>query len=261
MTDDLLTLVEVAAYGTDFRVLLQDACCGHWSPDGNYIVYAKHQAGDIWALPVGTGFFHRRTGPVRLTNGPLAYGEPTPSRDGKQIFAIGTKRRGELVRYDTKSHHFVPFLSGMSSTAPTFSQDGQWVAYASYPDHTIWRSRSDGSQRVQLTYPPMEAAYPSISPDGTKIAFSTIKSETYVVNADGGPPQKIVAKNSAGGHWSPDGNLLIVTCWMDGPAEERHNPYLQIYDLRAGSLSTVPGSEGLVGGAYGADRDTLISAN
>jgi len=261
MTDDLLTLVEVAADGTDFRVLMQDACCGQWSPDGNYIVYAKHQAGDVWALPVGTGFFHRRAGPVRLTNGSLEYAEPTPSRDGKQIFAVGTKRRGELVRYDTKSHQFVPFLSGMSSTDPTFSRDGQWVAYASYPDHTIWRSRSDGSQRVQLTYPPMEAAYPSISPDGTKIAFSTIKAETYVVSADGGPPQKIVAKNSAGGHWSPDGNLLIVTCWTDGPAEERHNPYLQMYDFRTGSLSMVPGSQGLVGGAYGSDQASLVAAN
>ena len=38
--------------------------------------------------------------------------EPCPSRDGKQIFAIGTKRRGELVRYDMQSHQFVPFLSG-----------------------------------------------------------------------------------------------------------------------------------------------------
>ena len=237
-----------------------------WSPDGNYVVYGTRQAGgsDIWALPVRTGFFHRSRRPVRLTKGPLSYTEPTPSRDGKQIFAIGTKRRGELVRYDMKSHQFVPFLSGISATDPTFSRDGQWVAYTSYPDHTVWRSRSDGSKRVQLTYPPMEAAYPSISPDGTKIAFSTSTAETYVVSTDGGPPLRIVAKNSGGGHWSPDGNLLVVISWSDGPAEERHNPYLQIFDFRTGKLSVVPDSQGLgglTGGAYWTYDASLISAN
>ena len=107
-----------------------------------------------------TGIFHRSRKPIRLTNGPLSYSGARPSRDGKQIFAIGTKQRGELVRYDMKSHQFVPFLSGISAIDPTFSRDGQWVAYTSYPDHTLWRSRSDGTERMQLTYPPMEVCVP-----------------------------------------------------------------------------------------------------
>ena len=37
---------------------------------------------------------------------------------------------------------------------PTFSSDGKWVAYASYPDYTLWRSRTDGTDRLQLTDPP-----------------------------------------------------------------------------------------------------------
>src|ERR1039457_2345150 len=169
MTADVLTLAEIAPDGTKFRSLLQGACCDRWSPDGNYVVYVIHHGAgsDIWALPVRTGFFQRSGQPVRLTNGPLAYTEPTPSRDGKQIFAIGTKRRGELVHFDIKSHQFVPFLSGISATDPTFSDDGQWVAYTTYPEHTLWRSRSDGSERTQLTYPPMQVTYPSISPNGS----------------------------------------------------------------------------------------------
>ena len=46
------------------------------------------------------------------------------SRDGKQIFAIGTMDRGELVRYDMKSHRFLPFLAGISAIFPTFSGTG-----------------------------------------------------------------------------------------------------------------------------------------
>ncbi len=79
---------------------------------------------------------------------------PIPSRDGKQIFAIGAKQRGELVRYDVNAKQFVPFLFGISAFDPTFSRDGKWVAYTSYPDHMLWRSRSDGAERMQLTYPP-----------------------------------------------------------------------------------------------------------
>ena len=56
--------------------------------------------------------------PHRLTNGELSYrfAIVRPSRDGKQIFAVGTKWRGELVRYDVQSQSFVPFLSGIAAT-------------------------------------------------------------------------------------------------------------------------------------------------
>ena len=147
-----LALVESAADGTDLHTILnasQDAspCCGTWSSDGKYLVYLTSHGGrlDLWALSAQTGIFHRAQAPVRLTNGPLSYSSPCPSRDRKQIFAVGTKWRGELVHYDIKSHQFLTFLSGISAIDPTFSRDGKWVAYTSYPDHTLWRSRSDGT--------------------------------------------------------------------------------------------------------------------
>jgi serine/threonine protein kinase len=151
-------------------------CCANWTSDGKYLVYTAYPHGegaDVWALPMETGIFHRSRKPIRLTAGPLSYSGAIPSRDGKQIFAIGTKRRDELVYYDMKSHQFLPFLGGVSAIDPTFSRDGKWVAYTSYPDHTLWRSRSHGTERMQLTYSPMAVASPCISPDGTKVAFRT----------------------------------------------------------------------------------------
>ena len=67
------------------------------------------------------GIFQRSQKPVQLTNGPLSYFGPVVSRDGKQIFAIGSKERSELVRYDANSGQFVPFLLGISAFSPTFS--------------------------------------------------------------------------------------------------------------------------------------------
>ena len=114
-------------------------------------------------VPRPEAFSRRSPEPVRLTNGPLSYTGIVSSRDGRQIFAIGTRHRGELVRYDGKSSQFVPFMSGISAVDPTFSADGNWVAYESYPDHNLWRSRTDGTERLQLSYLPLLKVHPFLS--------------------------------------------------------------------------------------------------
>jgi len=199
-----------------------------------------------------TGLFRRPGKPIRLTNGPLPYSLPIPSRNGKQIFVLGTKQRGELVRYDMKSHAFVPFLAGISATDPTFSRDGKWVAYLSYPEHTVWRSRIDGTERLQLTFLPMNARFPAISPDGTKVAFHTAKNELFVVDMQGGQQQKI-SDNAFFASWSPDGNYLFY--------KVASAPYgSQIADLRTGKSSAVPSSDGTSGG-YWLSENSVMAHN
>jgi hypothetical protein len=44
-----------------------------------------------------------------------------------------------------------PYLSGISAAAVSSSPDGKWVTYAEYPDQNLWRSRADGSDKLQLT--------------------------------------------------------------------------------------------------------------
>ena len=234
-------------------------CCAAWTPDGKHLVYGTVNYGersDLWTLSMQTGFFHRSKEPTRLTAGPLSYSGAIPSRDGKQIFAIGTKRRSELVHYDMKSHHFAPFLSGISAIDPTFSRDGKWVTYTSYPDHTLWRSRSDGSERMQLTYPPMEVAYPSISPDGKNVSFRTSDWDLYVMKMDGGPAQ-LIAKHSDSAHWSPDGSLLLFTSYTDAPVGENTRMYLQVFDFRTEKTSVVPSSHGIGGGWWIAENTVV----
>jgi hypothetical protein len=96
---------------------------------------------------------------------------PVPSTDGKRLYVIGRQRRGELVRYDSNSRQLVAYLSGISAAWLAFSKDREWIAYVSYPEGVLWRSKPDGSQRQQLSFPPMRVVIPRWSPDGKQIAF------------------------------------------------------------------------------------------
>ena len=137
-------------------------------------------------------------------------------RDGKRLFAEGFQARGELVRYDLSSHQFVPFLSGSSVGDLAFSTDGKWIAYVSYPERTLWRSRADGSDRRQLTFPPIVAAMPRWSPDASQLAFLDMEAgsrwKILLLSAEGGVPQELLAKDffQADAEWSPDGLHLIA---------------------------------------------------
>jgi serine/threonine protein kinase len=229
-----------------------------WTPDENYLVYQAQNSQqpdkrtDIWLLPMRTGLFRRPGKPIRLTNGPIPYSDPYSNPDGKQIFVLGTKHRGELVRYDIQSHEFKSFLSGISATNVTFSRDGKWITYTSYPDRILWRSRSDGTERKQLTFPPLHAYCPSISPDGTKVAFVADEFESFVINIEGGQPQKIDGPSSTCAAWSPDGNYLYHQIMPIGAGGV-------IVDVRTGRKSAVPSSENMVG--FWLTQDTLLCYN
>jgi dipeptidyl aminopeptidase/acylaminoacyl peptidase len=253
-------MVESMADGSRLRPIVSSSeggqvCCAEWSPDGRYILFQDRHEGraDLWMLPMKAGFLQRVHRPIQLTNGPLSYTAPVMSRDGKQIFALGTKGRGELVRFDAKANEFVPFLSGIWAFNPTFSRDGNWVAYTSYPDHALWRSRADGSERLQLTYPPMQVYAPFISPDGKQVVYGNLKGEIYLISIDGGQPQKIVEKDANAANWSSDGNVLVFE------KDEAAHSELQFLDLRTGKRSDVPGSQDLTGGQW-VSEDTLVAA-
>jgi Tol biopolymer transport system component len=188
---------------------------------------------------------------VRLTSGPLSYRTPLPSRDGKELFVVGDQRRGELARYDGKARQFVPYLSGLAADWVSFSPDGQWVGYVVLPDDTLWRSKLDGSQRLQLTFPPLQIFELCWSPDGTKIAFMARMPgrpwKIYVISRDGGNPEELVTGDQAetDPSWSPDGSYLVFGHF---PLDTGPKTTLAIMrlDLRTHKLDSLPGSEGLI---------------
>ena len=160
---------EVGSDGTRLHPLLPGwnnppaECCGNWSPDGKYFVFQSTRNGktNIWARREGKELFRRKAAaPVQLTASGMNYYSPVVSRDGKRIFVIGAAPRGEVVRYDSKSRQFVPYFSDVSAEGLDFSRDGERVTYVAFPEGTLWRSKVDGSERLQLTFSPKQAFLP-----------------------------------------------------------------------------------------------------
>jgi WD40 repeat protein len=120
-------------------------CCGRWTPDGKYYVFdsVRDGASNIWIVSERSDFWRKSSAvPVQLTTGPLQFSGALPSRDGKKLFVIGAQPRAELVRYDSRSGDFIPYLGGISAGDVDFSRDGQWVTFVTYPDDTLWRSNA-----------------------------------------------------------------------------------------------------------------------
>jgi Tol biopolymer transport system component len=186
-----------------------------------------------------------------LTNGPLIADRPQPTPDGRRIFFRGRLDRGELVRYDEKADRWVPYLDGLAGMQLDYSRDGKWITYASYPDTSIWRCAADGSDRVQLTTPPLICRNPRWSPDDTQIVFyggpAGKPARLYVVPAAGGAVH-LLTHGEAGpngdedGNWSPDGTAMVF-----GPqlGDGNQSLPLRMMEMKSGRVSILPGSEGL----------------
>jgi Tol biopolymer transport system component/DNA-binding winged helix-turn-helix (wHTH) protein len=268
---DSSALWEMRSNGSDLHPMFPGwrsppvECCGVWTPDGRYYLFVSGFPGsDVWALRETTGLFRRRSSiPFQLTTGPLSFTSLTPSADGKKLFAHGSQGRGELVRYDAKSHQFVSFLSGISAGELDFSRDGRWVTYVSYPEYTLWRSRTDGSERLQLTYPPVSAGLPRWSPDGTQIAYVDTQLgrpwKAFLISAQGGSPKEVLPENhtQVDPSWSPDGKKLALGRTQETGQTE---PLLiQIVNLATRQASTIPGSENLYSPRWSPDGQYLAA--
>jgi DNA-binding winged helix-turn-helix (wHTH) protein/Tol biopolymer transport system component len=245
---DTMDIMEAAADGTGVHKVISGSC-GEWNQDRRFFIFRNmtNSRLDVWALPEARGFQWRRRDdkPIQLTAGPLNLSCPLPSKDGKQIFAVGGTRRAEVIRYDSRSGQFVPYLSGISAEGLAFSRDGQWVTYTAYPENTLWRSKVDGSERLQLTFAPMRVSLPHWSPDGTQIVFNAsaphATSSVYLVPSEGGTPQRVFPSKlcQTDANWSPDGDSLVFgTC-------EVSNMPIYVIDLKSRRVVPLPGSNGL----------------
>jgi len=223
-------------------------CCGNWTPDGEYFLFESFRDGrdSVWALAEKFSWFTGAPKPVQLTNGPLDFEFPVASKDGKRIFAVGSQPRCELVHFDGKAG-FEPYLNGSSIRDLSFSPDGKWIAYVTVPEAQLWRSRVDGSERLQLTPDGMSAGLPGWSPDGKQIVFmgTDFKKDwrAYLISSDGTGLHELIpgAKSGYDPGWSPDGKSVVLTLGAGGKLD-RHSAGIVIYDLETGKLSPLPDS-------------------
>jgi len=233
-------------------------CCGEWTPEGRYFLFraARDNRSDIWLIR-DTKYLEGKYQPTRLTNGPLGSAAAISSRDGKRLFAIEGRNMSETFRYDLRTHQVIPFLPGSSVCCVSTSPDGHWIAYNEErgAETILWRSKPDGSERLQLTEPQASIVLASWSPDGKQIAFFAKTQgrgqdsvwKIYLVAASGGSPRDPLPneRNVVDPEWSPDGHSLMFgrppLYWVASSTRTG----ISILNMDTDLISALPQSEGL----------------
>jgi DNA-binding winged helix-turn-helix (wHTH) protein/Tol biopolymer transport system component len=250
---------------------------GTWLAGGKYFAFSTGQdlranlavdtQANLWLMEEKHGWFGSRSGdPIQLTKGPIAFDHPTATPDGSRMFAIGSHNEYQLLRIEPKTLTKTAMLAESGATDMDFSLDGQWVVYAARENGTLWKSRIDGSNRLQLMAGATGAFAPHWSPDQKQILFTGFlldkQPRLYVVSAQGGLPKTVLPTDngwaSVSGDWRTDGRQIVLDVQDTATGGEST---IRILDLESGHLSTIAGSEGLIEPRWSADGRYIAALN
>src|SRR5579859_1088137 len=236
-------------------------CCGSWTADGKSFLFQSTHEGrtEIWALAAGN------QNPWQITNGQLNSLAPFVSTNGQKLYMIGEQLRGELSRYDSKVGQFVPFLSGISAEFVDFSRDRQWMTYVTFPDQILWRSKIDGTERLQLTPNPARAVFPRWSPDGKRIAFFDVApgkpGKILLISSDGGTPEPLLneSRNEMDPSWSSDGTSISFSYFPVFDRAPRSELGIFIINVKSRSVQKLASSDGLWAPRWSPDGHYIVA--
>jgi serine/threonine protein kinase/Tol biopolymer transport system component len=215
---------------------------GQWTPDGKRFLFSSDREGpkNLYELVAPRWFeFWKKPAAVRLTGNLLSIQAFAPAQDGKGVYVLGQIDEGTMRAYDPQSRKMVPYLDNLSMLGFVISPDGQWMAYLEYPSRYLWKSRLDGSEKLELTS--SYAGMQEWSPDGKWVVYSDWRN-LYRVSADGGAPEKL----------TPDGHYDVQPSWFPDGKKIAFNyfPYpgqplrIRVLDLATRQVSTMPGADG-----------------
>jgi len=185
--------------------------------------------------------------PVPFAQGDL-FGIAFAPERSRLLALTEPKERTSFVRFDPNLQDFRQIIPGASGTFLDYSRDGNWVAYVSYKDDSLWLSRADGSDARQVTHPPDEVELPRWSPDGKRIAYMAHNRSgpwrIFLFEVETGKTRQASEGEDSQGAptWSPDGRFISygrVDC------EETHSCAIHRIDLASGKVETLPDSDGL----------------
>jgi Tol biopolymer transport system component len=159
-------------------------------------------------------------------------------RDNQGLFVLGKTDEGAMRAYDPRSKKLLPYLDDLSMIEFVISPDRQWMAYTEYPTRHLWKSRLDGSEKVQLTS--STADMQQWSPDGKWLAYTDMQN-VYMVSAAGGAPQQLTpdAMDGVAPSWFPDGKSIAFNNFP-----YPNKPFrIHVIDLATRRISDMPGAD------------------
>jgi serine/threonine protein kinase/Tol biopolymer transport system component len=234
-----------------------DQYSGQWTPDGRRFLFSSTREGrdNVYELVAPRWFeFWKKPAPVRLTGNQIPILASTPSRDSRGLFVLSQMDQGALRAYDPVSKKLAPFLEDLSMLGFVISPDRQWMAYTEYPSRNLWKSKLDGSEKLQLTH--SYAVMEQWSPDGKWLVYSDWK-HLFLVSSDGGAPQKL----------TPDGDTPIAPTWFSNgktiafsyfPVPDKL-PRIWVVDLATRQISAMPMGDGYYYPSWSPDGKYLVA--
>lgn len=240
---------------------VKDTAGGFWLAGGKYFAFLRGSFPNhrLWMTREWASFWRRSSPrPFFVSTG----AEETETvmglgRNGSRLVSVGYWPDSKLYRLSSDFHSLHPASVFPWAANLHFSRDGKWVAYGSNTDGSLWRCRTDATDCLQLTSPPMSALEPRWSPDGAQLLFvdtqPNVMRHLLVVAAQGSSPPKALGPLDlvAGtADWSPDGKQIVLD--MSAPSTEAPD-YLYLIDAVSGKTNLLPGSKGFHSPAWSRD--------
>jgi Tol biopolymer transport system component len=188
---------------------------------------------------------------MQITNGPLIFEAPGTSPGNHLVHFIGVDPQIELLQAMPRSSEFTSMGQNLSAAElAEYSPDGKWVAWLNASDGSLWRSRADGSERIELTTPPMRIFSMKWSPDNRRLALMAEEPgmpwKLYTIDSEGGKPGPLLSedRNEADPDWSADGQSMV----FGRPPDRMDNGQpkaIYLLNLQSRKMAEIPGSTGL----------------
>ncbi len=229
-----------------------------WTPDGRHFVFTSDREGvpNVYELLAPRWFeFWRKPTAIRITGNQIPIAASAPARDSNHLFVLGTPLQGAMQALDPRTGQLEPYLGGLSASEFVISPDRQWMAYTEFPTGNLWKSKIDGSHRIQLTN--SGVVMERWSPDGKSLVYDADAYKLYLVSADGGTPEKLIAtgEHEINPTWSPDGKSIAFSYYNFTDQPEGG---IFTVDLASHKVSMTPNTQGFTAPSWSPNGKYLV---